>query len=144
MRAKEKNVCIETAKNAYYITLPNKALAVIPAVISLIVQQTWSKRKGHKHFHTRNPLGHWGRESRRRCKVPLVSLGVLVKSAVIIGICKYRVRRWYNIFFFFPEKFSAAQFIPFVSTLKKLARRKKKPLTSFIVPPTKHYTDLVF
>lgn len=35
----KRSVCTETAKKAYYIALPDKARAVIPAVVSLIVQQ---------------------------------------------------------------------------------------------------------
>lgn len=56
-----KVFALETAKKAYYITLPNKAQAVIPAVICLVVQQTRSKRKDHKCFHMRNALTTKGR-----------------------------------------------------------------------------------
>lgn len=53
---KKKGVCIKTAGNAHYTTLPNKAQAVILAVINFIVQQTSPKEKDHKCFHMRNPL----------------------------------------------------------------------------------------
>lgn len=53
---KKKGVCIKTARSAHYITLPNKAQAIILAVINLIVQQTSPNEKDHKCFHMWNPL----------------------------------------------------------------------------------------
>ena len=89
----KKSVCTETAKKAYSITLPNKAQAVIPAVISLTVQQTPLQGKDHKCFHTRNPpLATEGGNHASGTKYHSCHLGVLenytVTYMMITRICK--------------------------------------------------------
>lgn len=66
------------------------------------------------------------KESRRQCKVPLISSGVLEKYIgidvmIFVIICENRIKRCYS-FFFKPEKRSPVQLISFVA---EVARIKK-------------------